>query len=114
MNSVIGNSSWREKACVGLIETRTVGCHNIRVYANRLAIWRKDGQWLTWEELQAVKQAVWGDRVAVEIYPAQGDVVNLRNTRHLWSTPELEAMVKRECVHVEFANNQIAEERMAR
>ena len=102
-----GNSSWRAKASVGLIETRTVGDHNVRVYADRLAIWRKDGQRLTWAELQAVKCEVWGDRVAVEVYPAQGDVVNLRHTRHLWTGLRLTEAVAAECTHVEFANDQV-------
>lgn len=104
MTPIVGNSSWREKASVGLIETRTVGEHNVRVYADRLAIWRKDGKRLTWEELQTVKCAVWGDRVAVEVYPAQCDVVNLRHTRHLWTGSRLAEAVAAECKHVEFAN----------
>jgi hypothetical protein len=108
VNSIVGNSSWRDKAAIGLLETRTVGEHNVRVYADRLAIWRKDGRRLAWEELQAVKQSVWGDRVAVEVYPAQGDVVNLRHTRHLWTGPLLTAAVAAECTHCEFANNRIS------
>ena len=104
MNSVVGNSDFRSKASVGLLETRSVGEHNVRVYADRLAVWRKDGQRLTWEELQAVKVAVWGDRVAVEVYPAQGDVVNLRHTRHLWTGPRIVEAVTTECTHIEFAN----------
>jgi len=105
VNSVVGNSDFRSKASVGLLETRSVGEHNVRVYADRLAVWRKDGQRLTWKELQAVKVAVWGDRVAVEVYPAQGDVVNLRHTRHLWTGPRIAEAVAAECTHVEFANN---------
>ena len=104
MTPIVGNSSWRDKAAVGLLEMRTLGEHNVRVYADRLAIWRKDGQRLTWEELQSVKCAVWGDRVAVEVYPAQSNVVNLRHTRHLWSGPRLTEAVEAECKHVEFAN----------
>jgi len=104
LDPIVCNSSWREKASVGLIETRTVGEHNVRVYADRLAIWRKDGERLTWEELQSVKCAAWGDRVAVEVYPAQCDVVNLRHTRHLWTGPRLTEAVAAECTHSEFAN----------
>ncbi len=108
MTPIVGNSSWREKASVGLIETHTVGEHNVRVYADRLAIWRKDGKRLTWEELQTVKCAVWGDRVAVEVYPAQCDVVNLRHTRHLWTGSRLAEAVAAECKHVEFANDDLS------
>lgn len=40
---------------------------------------------ITWDQLQAVKNAVWGERArAIEVYPAQGDLVNGGNYRHLW------------------------------
>lgn len=40
---------------------------------------------ITWDELQAIKNQVWGkDARAIEVYPAQGDVVNSGNWRHLW------------------------------
>ena len=104
LQNVVGDLNFRNRASVGLLETRTVGEHNVRVYADRLAVWRKDGQRLTWEELQAVKCSVWGDRVAVEVYPAQSDVVNLRHTRHLWTGPKLTEAVANECSHIEFAN----------
>ncbi len=43
----------------------------------------KDG--ITWDELQRIKSEVgYGDVDAVEIYPADGDVVNVANMRHLW------------------------------
>lgn len=43
----------------------------------------KDG--IAWEELQRIKSEVgYGDADAVEIYPADGDVVNVANMRHLW------------------------------
>ena len=43
----------------------------------------KDG--ITWDELQRIKNEVgYGDADAVEIYPADGDVVNVANMRHLW------------------------------
>ncbi len=93
---------WEDRVLVDLQEYRTVGEHRIRIYQNRLAIWRLDGARMTWEELQKVKQAVWGDCVAVEIYPLQADVVNLRHTRHLWSSPLLRGAVNSECRHPEF------------
>lgn len=43
----------------------------------------KDG--LTWDELQAVKHEVgFGSSYAIEVYPADRDVVNVANFRHLW------------------------------
>lgn len=45
---------------------------------------RHDGA-ITWDQLQAVKTAVWGaDARAIEIYPAQGCIINNGNFRHLW------------------------------
>lgn len=43
----------------------------------------KDG--IAWEELQRIKnECGYGDVDAVEIYPADSDVVNVANMRHLW------------------------------
>lgn len=43
---------------------------------------------LTWDELQEIKrQAGFGDRVAVEIYPEDANVVNVSSMRHLWLLP---------------------------
>lgn len=46
------------------------------------------GNWLSdisWDELQFLKDACgYGHCDAVEIYPAQEDVVNVANMRHLW------------------------------
>ena len=97
--------NWKRKANQGLIRTRDVGEHCVREYADRLAVWRRDGERLTWEELQDVKCAVWGDKVAVEVYPASADVVNLRHTRHLWHTGALERAVLDQCRHAEFDNS---------
>jgi hypothetical protein len=93
---------WRKKANMGLLEQRSVGDFCIRIYKNRLAIWKKTGERLTWEELQNVKQIIWGNKVAVEIYPSENDVVNIKHTRHLWWTEKLEQTAKDECRHEEF------------
>lgn len=43
----------------------------------------KDG--ITWEELQRIKsECGYGDTDAVEVFPANDDVVNVANMRHLW------------------------------
>ena len=40
---------------------------------------------ITWDDLQFIKNMVWGEQIrAIEVYPAQADVVNSRNMRHLW------------------------------
>ncbi len=61
----------------------------------RLSICRaaidSNGRWkdgLTWEDLQSIKSQVgFGVRDAIEIYPADQDVVNVANIRHLWVSP---------------------------
>jgi hypothetical protein len=50
------------------------------------------GSWLAglgWDTLQSLKaQCGRGDKEAVEIFPADVDVVNVANMRHLWVLPE--------------------------
>ncbi len=59
----------------------------IRLSANRTAVaddrgW-KDG--ITWDELMQLKRECgYGERCAIEIFPPDGDVVNVANIRHLW------------------------------
>lgn len=52
-----------------------------------------DGRWLdgiTWEELQMVKnECGFLNNDAVEVFPAQKDVVDVANMRHLWVFPGL-------------------------
>ncbi len=44
---------------------------------------------ITWDQLQAVKTALWGAEArAIEVYPAKPDVVNGGNYRHLWRLGE--------------------------
>ena len=95
-----------------------------RIEPNRIAVWRSrdflvqvfceanqimrlsvcrtklDGtRWqdgITWDELQQIKKEVgMGDKFAVEIYPADADVVNVANMRHLWILPEAPAFAWR-------------------
>lgn len=96
--------NWDKKAAVGLISVCELEAHNVRIYANRIAISRKDGNRMGWEELQHVKQTVWGDEIAIEVYPAEADVVNLRHTRHLWKSQRLTDAVVQDCRHPEFDN----------
>lgn len=55
-------------------------------YAIRLDIERKDQtDGITWDELQTIKHACgFGQFDAVELYPADKDVVNTGNWRHLY------------------------------
>lgn len=40
---------------------------------------------ITWDQLQAIKNLVWGqDARAIEVYPVQADVINNAPLRHLW------------------------------
>ena len=93
---------WHEKASVGLLAELVLGSYKVRKYENRIAISRVDGDRLTWEQVQMVKQAVWGDRTCLEVYPPESSVVNLRHTRHLWHSPQLEQIIKAQCIHPEF------------
>ena len=56
----------------------------------RLLVERTDGKdGIGWDELQRLKSEYLGpDVVAVEVYPAESDVVNERNRRHLWEVPD--------------------------
>ena len=61
-----------------------------RLSINRTTATKKswaDG--ISWEELQRLKRECGrGDLDAVEIFPADSDVVNVANMRHLWVLPE--------------------------
>lgn len=63
----------------------------IRLSCSRSTL-RGDGRWedgITWDELQRLKaEAGYGGRFAIEVYPADIDVVNVGNLRHLWILPE--------------------------
>lgn len=63
----------------------------LRLSVNRTAVDMATGRWvegITWDELQSVKrEAGYGARDAVEVYPSDSDVVNVANMRHLWIMP---------------------------
>lgn len=60
----------------------------LRMSVNRTHIDPATLRWvdgITWDELQSLKrQCGYGDRFAVEIYPADVDIVNVGSLRHLW------------------------------
>ncbi|MFO0271336.1 MAG: hypothetical protein ACK53W_12480 [Gemmatimonadota bacterium] len=44
---------------------------------------------IAWDDLQRLKaEAGFGSMWAVEVYPADGQVINVANMRHLWLLPE--------------------------
>lgn len=48
-------------------------------------LWVEHDGHLGWDDLQEIKNAVWGTEArAIEVYPAQASVVNNRQMRHLW------------------------------
>lgn len=59
-----------------------------RLTINRTTMDRTTGRWvdgITWDEIQDLKrQAGFGDRWAVEVYPPESEVVDAANMRHLW------------------------------
>lgn len=63
----------------------------IRLSVCRCAL-KSNGDWeegISWDQLQRLKRECgFGDRDAFEIYPADGNVVNVANMRHLWISPE--------------------------
>lgn len=70
-----------------------VQCFDEAVGVIRLSVARSEldmssGRWkdgITWEELQEIKRQVgFGQNQAVEIFPADRDIVNVANMRHLW------------------------------
>lgn len=43
---------------------------------------------ISWDEIQRLKaEAGFGERYAVEVYPADADVINVANMRHIWLLP---------------------------
>lgn len=83
-------------AGIGLLRAHkvTLECGTLYIvfeYPNRLAIRTMNRQPITsWWHMQLVKQAIWGDRHAVEIFPPGESVIDHAPTRHLWWSPEIE------------------------
>ena len=61
--------------------------HAIRISVCRTTL-GKDGRWqdqITWDDLQRIKREIGrGEQCALEVYPAESDLVNVANMRHLW------------------------------
>ena len=65
--------------------------------ATRLDIERKDGNdGISWDELQNIKnECGFKDQDAVEFYPAEKDVINTGNWRHLYIFSRPLALIRR-------------------
>lgn len=81
---------WRSSTF--LVQSFDVGGGVVRLSVSRTEVdeatlrWRED---ITWEDLQRLKrEAGFGEREAVEVYPPDSAVVNVANMRHLWVLPE--------------------------
>lgn len=62
-----------------------------RITVSRVTL-RADGRWndgVSWEALMQVKREIgFGDWYGLEIFPRDGDIVNVANMRHLWMLAE--------------------------
>lgn len=76
---------WRNREFVVQVYAEKDGIFRLSVCKTAVTI---QGRWvdgISWDELQAIKNAVgFGEYDAVEIYPKDDDVVNVANMRHLW------------------------------
>lgn len=61
-----------------------------RVTNDWLRVWKEDfTDGITWDDLQMVKNKIFGEeRTAIEIFPPESQLINVRNVRHLWLMPE--------------------------
>lgn len=48
---------------------------------------RKHSVPITWDDLQAIKDHFWPDRIAIEIYPPKEKIVDIADLRWLWVLP---------------------------
>lgn len=89
-------------AYVGLLRSWTVTLaattvrsqseHLVLEYADRLAVYNGDA--LSWSDLAAIRDALWGPGVAaIEAFPPTGEVIDLRPTRHLWRNDAITSAV---------------------
>lgn len=81
---------WRSRRF--LVQVFAVRPTITRLSINRIEIEAESNRWeqgISWEELQRIKREVgFGEYDAVEIFPADKDIVNVANMRHLWVLQE--------------------------
>ena len=80
---------WRSSGFLLQVYQEPNGIERLSIQRTRL---RDDGEWqdkISWDELQRLKaECGRGDKQAIEIYPADNDVINVANLRHLWVLTE--------------------------
>lgn len=80
---------WRSRGFLVQVLDESEGI--IRLTVNRTTVDTHTGRWeenITWDELQQLKRECgFGQRDAVEIYPADRDLVNVASMRHLFIQP---------------------------
>jgi hypothetical protein len=85
--SVIG--VWRSRDFLVQIHQEAAGIVRLSICRTELDDTLEWSQGVSWDDLQAIKNAVgYTQRDAVEVFPAERDVVNFANMRHLWVLAE--------------------------
>lgn len=94
------NLSYFNEPSIGIWESDTYKAYAYKDQnAIRLDVERKDGKdGITWDEMQAIKNACgFKNQDAIEFYPAEADVINTGNVRHLYIFNEKLPLVRRLC-----------------
>lgn len=85
-------SAWRSNRFLVTLYRPANGAQRITI--NRTMVDTGTGHWvdgITWQEIQNIKSAIgFADHDAVEVYPADRDVVNVANMRHIWLVDRLD------------------------
>lgn len=89
-NSEAPDEVWRSRDFVLQKYGNEKECRPVRLTFSRAMV-RRDGHYvdgITWDELMELKrQAGYGDRLAIEFFPPDADIVNVANMRHLFVVP---------------------------
>ena len=86
-SSITRNALWRSREYLVQEFAESTALVLVRLSISRTQIDKKGGwsQDIAWEDLQRLKgEAGYGGFDALEVYPADKDVVNVANMRHLW------------------------------
>lgn len=80
---------WRSRDYLAQVFREPSG---VRISVNRTVV-TQTGDWqdvIPWDDLQRIKREVgYPNEAALEVYPADRDVVNVANIRHLWIVPSI-------------------------
>lgn len=82
--------AWRSRRFLAQIYEKKNGVQRVSICRTMIDV--TNGRWvdgITWDELQDIKRQIgFGDKDSVEVHPADKDVVNVANMRHLWVLDE--------------------------